>query len=63
MRDPGRIDPLLVKVAELWHRYPDWRLTQLVVNVAAMGNDPFYCEDDDFERRLDERINDAARRD
>ena len=32
MRDPARIDQVLAVVREFWHRYPDWRLGQLLVN-------------------------------
>jgi len=47
MRDPARIEEVLEAVCELWHVYPDWRLCQLVVNVAG-SNDPFNVEDDTF---------------
>jgi uncharacterized protein YihD (DUF1040 family) len=32
MRDPERIDQVLAVVREVWHRYPDLRLGQLIVN-------------------------------
>ena len=51
MRDPARIDEVLEAVRELWCRFPDWRLCQLVSNVAAQ-HDPFYVEDDEFLKRL-----------
>ena len=44
MRDPERIDVFCQKLAELWHKVPDWRLGQLVCN--TLGYDPFYVEDD-----------------
>lgn len=52
MRDPKRIEPLLREVEAYWKAHPDWRLCQLVVNVASEGNDPFYVEDDTFLERL-----------
>ena len=57
MRDPARIDRLLEKVGTLWHRHPDQRLCQLMVNITAeRSNDSFYVEDADFERRLDREL-------
>jgi uncharacterized protein YihD (DUF1040 family) len=50
MRDPERIDRIVALLADLWHREPDWRLGQLVVNVA--GSDPFSMEDDEAEDLL-----------
>jgi len=44
MRDPERIDVFCQKLAELWHKVPDWRFGQLVCN--TLGYDPFYVEDD-----------------
>lgn len=51
MRDPARIDLTLEAIRKLWQRFPDWRLCQLVVNVAG-NNDPFNVEDDEFLKRL-----------
>ena len=51
MRDPARIEPMLDAIRKLWQMFPDWRLCQLVVNVACIG-DPFYMEDDEFLKRL-----------
>lgn len=48
MRDPNRIEPLLKAMKELWILVPDWRLGQLVSNLARATNvnDPFFVEDD-----------------
>jgi uncharacterized protein YihD (DUF1040 family) len=35
MRDPERIAVVLEHVARLWRLHPDWRLGQLIANVAA----------------------------
>ena len=32
MRDPARIDQVLTVVREVWRRYPDLRLGQLIVD-------------------------------
>ena len=61
MRDPKRIEPTLALVERYWKSHPDWRLSQLVVNVAQMGNDPFYCEDDQFRVNLELRLAEEAK--
>lgn len=35
MRDPERIPSVLAAVERLWQAYPDWRLGQLLCNVAS----------------------------
>ena len=32
MRDPERIDVILNKIREKWHKHPDYRLGQLLIN-------------------------------
>lgn len=53
MRPRRRIPVMLWHLGRLWWRRPDWRLTQLVVNVANR-NDPFYVEDADFLAEMKE---------
>ncbi len=38
----------MTAVEKLWEKYPDWRLGQLIVNVARSAGyeDPFFIEDD-----------------
>jgi hypothetical protein len=38
MRDPDRIPAVLKEVEKLWHLHPDWRLGQLICNVAAWAD-------------------------
>ena len=49
MRDLDRIDPILRELAELWKLHPDWRLCQLLNNVAMLTGwntyDLFHFED------------------
>lgn len=56
MRDPDRIDPIMTKFTELWKLHPNWRLCQLLSNVAKEidweQNDLFYLEDGDLLRGL-----------
>lgn len=34
MRDPNRIDRIIELLRQAWHRNPDWRLNQLIINAA-----------------------------
>ena len=47
MRDINRIDRLLAKLGEVWKKYPQLRLGQLILNVI---NEPalYYMEDQDL---------------
>ena len=45
MRDPKRIDQILSLIGEIWHKNPDLRLTQLIMNALQMNQDPYYIED------------------
>lgn len=45
MRDPNRIDGILAKVKEMWEKYPDLRLGQLLSNAVGEGW-LYYVEDD-----------------
>jgi len=53
MRDKNRIEPTLKIVKELWKKYPDLRLGQLLINAASVdGTDLFYIEDYDLLQAL-----------
>ena len=57
MRDPQRIDKILAMFKALWASYPDMRFCQLVSNITAYISDNpdiFYLEDDKFEDKLKE---------
>ena len=51
MRDPNRIPNVLHDVQRVWEAFPDIRLGQLLLNVAA---DPalYYMEDEELVHRL-----------
>jgi hypothetical protein len=54
-RDSARIDPMIELLREAWHLAPDWRLTQLIVNVSDVTDDigSLYCmEDRTTEKKL-----------
>lgn len=55
MRDPKRIPVMLELVREIWERYPDWRLAQVIVNVSDSVA-PFYIEDDVLQREMQEWV-------
>lgn len=49
MRDPYRIQPMMLRMGELWEaRVPDWRFGQLMYNFFASIGDPFHYEDDEL---------------
>ena len=57
MRNPERIDPFCKNLAELWHRVPDWRFGQLMINLLSFymnetGRDAFFVEDAEFMDRM-----------
>jgi len=58
MRDPDRIPLILEKVRELWEKYPDLRLGQLIANAHNCSPnrkcDIFYIEDDLLTQGLEE---------
>lgn len=66
MRDPSRIDYYCDELAELWHKVPDWRMSQFMVNAMLAyankhnGHDAFYAEDADFMKFLKEFIEEAT---
>ena len=52
MRDPDRIPGVLAKIQEIWERFPDLRLGQLLENISC-GQSIYYMEDDYLLDRLD----------
>lgn len=58
MRNPDRIDAFCKRLSKAWKNYPDWRFGQLMVNVlgemAADGRDPFFPEEDEMIRYIEE---------
>ena len=47
MRNAGRIKIICEKLERVWQQLPDWRLSQLMINVLS-SQDCFYLEDDEF---------------
>lgn len=54
MRDENRIDTLCELLRKVWHLVPDWRLGQLIENLAKESHpkikDAFYVEDDEIKK-------------
>lgn len=59
MRDKARIHKTMLKLEELWNKYPDWRFMQLICNMQSKcGNDMFYAEDElliEYIKELEEK--------
>ena len=57
MRNPARIKPNWKKIAALHEKFPDWRMSQFLVNVLRQMNfDPFYLEDDEFIAEIEKIV-------
>lgn len=59
MRDPKRIDVILTEISNIWHKYPDMRLGQLIGNVLE-GTALYYVEDDGLVKALKDMYEGAA---
>ena len=53
MRDPDRIETILSEIAEVWKKYPDLRLGQLLLNTTSETM-LYYYEDEDLVKRVKE---------
>ena len=65
MRDPNRIDYYCDELADLWHKVPDWRMSQFMVNIMLayhnkFGHDAFYAEDPEFMEFIKDFIKEAT---
>lgn len=64
MRDPKRIDEFCSRLASAWHRVPDWRFGQLMMNVLGemshAGRDPFFPEEDEMIRYIENYVAQTA---
>lgn len=57
MRDPNRIDDFCEVIKEQWHKIPDWRFGQFMLNFLGTlqlntKRDPFFIEDDEMKEKL-----------
>ena len=59
MRDPNRIDKFCNKLAQVWHKVPDWRFGQFMMNLFTdyklkhSAVEWFYVEDDELMDFID----------
>ena len=61
MRDSNRIYTYSNRLAEIWQKVPDWRLSQMMINALSIyqnrhGTDAFYMEDEEFLDFLEDYI-------
>jgi len=52
MRDPDRISDMTNTLHDIWTKYPDLRLGQLLLNVTKPDEDLYYIEDEELLRRV-----------
>ena len=52
MRDSDRIDEILKLISKIWHKNPDLRLLQLLINVCLSDTDFYFVEDELLEQWL-----------
>jgi hypothetical protein len=55
MRNPERIDEILITIARIWKERPELRLCQLLESCYPGKHCLFYVEDDDLKARLRDR--------
>lgn len=62
MRDPKRIHPVITNLEKYWKMHPDWRLGQLICNIARMFGhyDSFFMEDTDLLNFLHQLIDEET---
>lgn len=65
MRDPNRIDKFCNELAKLWHKFPDWRFGQFVLNMERAcrvntGRDVFFLEDEEFFKFMRDFLNEVT---
>jgi uncharacterized protein YihD (DUF1040 family) len=57
MRNPERIQRILAKLEQAWHKHPDMRLGQFISNLNdSRDGDLFYVEDEELEEWIEEEI-------
>lgn len=62
MRDKERIRAFCNRLADAWEQCPDLRFGQLMVNVfGRMGEDPFFPEDDEMIRHIEQFVEESYR--
>lgn len=57
MRDPKRINRCLRRIKEVWSKYPDLRLGQLLINITPDARSLYFVEDEDLVDLLEKFYN------
>ena len=57
MRNPERIPDFCNQLSTIWSKVPDWRFGQLMINLFRTIGDPFYYEDDELIKKIEEIVN------
>ena len=60
MRDPKRIDTFCKRLADAWKRIPDMRFFQLMENVTMCNNMPFFIEDNEAIKMIEQFVDKYA---
>lgn len=62
MRDPDRIPLVLRELERIWQRHPDWRLGQLLSNLAAWAEEDVWdIEEDVLVREINTHLSNLER--
>ncbi len=57
MRDPNRISAVLGSLESIWRSHPDWRLGQLIANIATWAEqDVWNIEEDALTAEIERHL-------
>jgi hypothetical protein len=57
MRDQNRIPKVLRAIEKIWRRYPDWRLGQLVANIAEWADESIWdLEEEELVAEIEKHL-------
>lgn len=56
MRDKNRIAPLLKRLQDLWEKFPDLRLGQMITSLASKSDNIYYMEDEEIITSLEKKL-------
>ena len=67
MRDRNRIPGYAQRLAAVWAKVPDWRLSQLLTNVildyiSEHDIEPFYMEDEQFLAYIEKYVEEITKK-
>jgi uncharacterized protein YihD (DUF1040 family) len=56
MRDKNRIAPLLKRLQDLWEKFPDLRLGQMITSLASKSDNIYFMEDEEIITSLEKKL-------